>query len=475
MGIAARCLHGAGLCVIPKPANGYRPLALRHGPLAFVSTLLVVAKVLAVGIVALTPASADLSTITAARIVQLTNNERKKADLSELTVNSQLTNAAQQKGQHMLQEDYFAHISPTGVTPWFWMSKVGYTYQIAGENLAIDFIEAEDVVAAWLASPTHKENMLHTQYTETGIGVVTGEFQGGTSTIVVHMFGLPPGQQAPSPVPAARTQTTKAATPSPSPSPLPPPTSAPTPPPDTTPPRIPRIAVVGSTIISTTGELTITGEPGSTVHILINSQAYGRVVLGAQGEATWDLATDDFPDGTLTVRAYSTDYGGNQSQESEPLALLKDTVGPMVARENVSFIVFPATDDPHALLTLRGDSYEWVRVSYGSDTTTHEASDPIVVPITSQAIAIALVDDIGNTSVLGELSLQPQFASMPDHAYLQPPARLSELTRHLTAAIFTAILILLILAILIRIRIQHPALIAHASLVLLLATVLFFW
>ncbi|MEO6078021.1 MAG: CAP domain-containing protein, partial [Candidatus Andersenbacteria bacterium] len=59
------------------------------------------------------------------------------------------------------------------------------------ENLAIDFTQAEDVVSAWLASPKHKENMLRADYTETGVAVLSGEFKGATSIIVVHMFGKP--------------------------------------------------------------------------------------------------------------------------------------------------------------------------------------------------------------------------------------------------------------------------------------------
>jgi uncharacterized protein YkwD len=187
----ARGLHHAKVCFIPYPENNHHPLALRHKSLTAISILLIIAKILAISVIALTPTEATLSTITTSRIVQLTNTERTKQGLQPLTINSALTHAAELKAKDMFANQYFAHISPTGVTPWHWMEESGYSYEIAGENLAIDFTQAEDVVSAWLASPKHKENMLRADYTEAGVAVLSGDFKGATSIIVVHMFGKP--------------------------------------------------------------------------------------------------------------------------------------------------------------------------------------------------------------------------------------------------------------------------------------------
>ncbi len=478
MSIATRVVHGAKVCLIPMPANQDRPLALRHKPLAAISGLLIVAKVLAAGVILLTPASADLSTITTARIIQLTNAERKKAGLNELKVNSKLTSAAVQKGNHMLQEDYFAHISPSGVTPWFWMSKVGYTYRIAGENLAIDFIEAEDVVAAWLASPTHRDNMLQNQYTETGVGVVTGEFEGGTSTVVVHMFGLPtenqpavePEAAIPSPTPAVKASTTKSSpTPTPASSPAPAPSDAP--PADTTPPRIPRIAVLSS-VASSQALVKIDGDPGSTVQLLLNNQPRHTVTLDSNGKAEYELSLEGFPDGTLVLRAYSVDQASNQSELSEPLALTKDTQGPQLARSDISFVLSPLTDSPRAVFTVDSNQYVSGSIHQNNQEYAFTSNTNQVIDANSP-LTLALVDQAGNSTKLPDVSLAPTFTLDSDQGYLAPPARFSQLTRRLTAVIFATILALLILAILIRVRIQHPALIAHASFVLVLAGCLF--
>ena len=61
------------------------------------------------------------------------------------------------KAQDMATLGYFAHVSPDGKTPWYWIEKVGYDYQYAGENLAINFSDSKDVTNAWMASPLHKE------------------------------------------------------------------------------------------------------------------------------------------------------------------------------------------------------------------------------------------------------------------------------------------------------------------------------
>jgi uncharacterized protein YkwD len=53
------------------------------------------------------------------------------------------------------------------------MKKVGYTYQVAGENLAIDFSDTEDVVAAWMASPDHCANIMAPAFRDFGVACAT--------------------------------------------------------------------------------------------------------------------------------------------------------------------------------------------------------------------------------------------------------------------------------------------------------------
>jgi hypothetical protein len=86
---------------------------------------------------------------------------------------------------------YFAHDSPTGITPWHWFREVGYTFLYAGENLAINFIDATEIRDAWLASPTHRANLLDVKFKEIGMATVSGVYKDGPAIYVVQMFGTP--------------------------------------------------------------------------------------------------------------------------------------------------------------------------------------------------------------------------------------------------------------------------------------------
>lgn len=342
-------MAGAKSYFIPHEGNGHWPHLLAHHHLAAVSALLIFLKVAAVGIVALTPTAAHLSTITTNRIIQLTNDERKKVGASALTVNAKLLQAAEKKGKDMLANQYFAHISPSGVTPWFWIKQTGYSYSVAGENLAIDFVDAEHVVTAWLNSPSHKENMLNKDYTETGVAVVSGTFQGGNSIVVVHMFGLPLGTPAPTPI------TTPLITPSP----------------------VPAVAAAKTT-------------PTPTILII--------------------------PTPAIT-----------------PVAASTTTPSPLPTPEPVMPTV-PENIIPPALL---------------------------ISPLFDQVDR----DEIG---------AMPSFSVAELPPLNSVPSTIISISRKATAGILILVATLLTLATMIRIRIQHPTLITHASFVILLASVLLF-
>lgn len=124
-------------------------------------------------------------------IVTLTNSDRKENGLGTLSVNPTLQAAAQLKLNDMIKYGYFAHTSPSGITPWHWFEAAGYNFVYAGENLAINFDESEDVQRAWLNSPTHRANVLSPNFTEIGIATAEGMRNGHKTTFVVEMFGTP--------------------------------------------------------------------------------------------------------------------------------------------------------------------------------------------------------------------------------------------------------------------------------------------
>lgn len=132
----------------------------------------------------------NASSISESRLIQLTNLDRRNAGLIELKHNSQLDEAAFAKAQNMFEEDYWDHYGPNGETPWQFIKNAGYTpYKYAGENLAKGFTTSEGVHQAWMASPTHKANIMETKYRDIGFAVVDGYLQGEKVTLVVQMFG----------------------------------------------------------------------------------------------------------------------------------------------------------------------------------------------------------------------------------------------------------------------------------------------
>lgn len=132
-----------------------------------------------------------LASIKTALLIDLANEDRADENIAVLAVSPVLTNAAQQKANDMASKGYFAHISPEGITPWYWFKQVGYDYIFAGENLAVNFTDSVDVHRAWIASPTHKQNILDQRFTEIGIATAEGFYKGRQATFVVQMFGKP--------------------------------------------------------------------------------------------------------------------------------------------------------------------------------------------------------------------------------------------------------------------------------------------
>lgn len=155
------------------------------------------------------------SNIPPAKVIELTNQKRAEEGVGALEYNAVLAQAAKEKGEDMLAKDYWAHVSPDGTLPWNFFTNAGYKYKYAGENLARDFSDPVSAVAAWIASPSHKENLLSSKYQHIGVAVVEGELAGVETTLVIQLFGTPYVVDTTPQVPVASAQnlTTPAPTP----------------------------------------------------------------------------------------------------------------------------------------------------------------------------------------------------------------------------------------------------------------------
>ena len=133
------------------------------------------------------------SDIQKEKVIELTNIERGKLGLSPLTENEALSQAALLKAQNMFQENYWAHFAPSGKSPWDFILGSGYKFSFAGENLAKNFSDNQGVMSAWMASLSHKENIVNSKYKDIGVAVLSGNLNGQETVLVVQMFGTTTG------------------------------------------------------------------------------------------------------------------------------------------------------------------------------------------------------------------------------------------------------------------------------------------
>ena len=109
--------------------------------------------------------------------------------MQPLALDQRLSEAAQKKAEDMFAKNYWAHYSPEGRKPWDFITESGYTYTVAGENLAKNFSDSKQVVDAWMASSSHRDNLLKASYRDIGFAIVNGVLNGEETTLVVQMFG----------------------------------------------------------------------------------------------------------------------------------------------------------------------------------------------------------------------------------------------------------------------------------------------
>ncbi len=178
---------------IPNEGNNYRPHALRPKRLLFYGFSAFITKIIVFIVVVSFPLSAWLSPNIlfeeGRKIINLTNQVRTNLGLNVLKENQKLNDSAMNKAQDMLINQYFAHTSPNGQKLSNWLSKANYNYKSAGENLAIGFDTAENVIEAWKQSPTHYSNLIDPDFTEIGVGAISGQFKDYDTVLIAQHFG----------------------------------------------------------------------------------------------------------------------------------------------------------------------------------------------------------------------------------------------------------------------------------------------
>lgn len=115
------------------------------------------------------PAGAQLSA-DMNRIVELINLRRREAGLAPVVVDGTLMACAQQYSEVQASQGGINHRGPDGSTPGQRLSRCGYRWKHFGENLSAGYANPDELVAAWMASPGHRKNILNGKVVEIGLG-----------------------------------------------------------------------------------------------------------------------------------------------------------------------------------------------------------------------------------------------------------------------------------------------------------------
>ncbi len=144
----------------------------------------------------LRPAADNIADVGQATLCLL-NAERTARGLVALTEQQQLTQSSVAFSALMVEQHFFAHVSPDGGTLTSRLGASGYLARpggwTVGENIAWGesyLASPAKIVQAWMDSPPHRENVLSTEFEEIGLGIVTGvPFSGNLGATYTTDFG----------------------------------------------------------------------------------------------------------------------------------------------------------------------------------------------------------------------------------------------------------------------------------------------
>jgi uncharacterized protein YkwD len=115
------------------------------------------------------PAAAPAGVVE--QVAQATNQRRTEQGLAPLAINQAIVNAAQAHSNDQAARDTMSHTGSDGSNAGQRISRQGYTWSAWGENVAAGYTDAASVVAAWMNSPPHRDNILNSAFVEIGVGL----------------------------------------------------------------------------------------------------------------------------------------------------------------------------------------------------------------------------------------------------------------------------------------------------------------
>lgn len=104
------------------------------------------------------------------RVIERGNAERERLGLRALEPDARLQRAAQRHASDMARRDFMAHEGSDGSLPHERVTRSGYRWTTVAENVAAGYPDPPSVVAGWMASPGHRENLLDPEARHVGVG-----------------------------------------------------------------------------------------------------------------------------------------------------------------------------------------------------------------------------------------------------------------------------------------------------------------
>lgn len=151
--------------VLPTPrASAWRRLALASA----------LAAAVAMSACAHLAASPECPATVGQEVLERINEVRAGAGLEPLIVDLRLVHAAREHAESMRDEGFFGHVGPDGREPAERVAATDYAWTFVAENLAAGNLTATRVVAGWLESPLHRDNMLEPAAEQVGIALAGG-------------------------------------------------------------------------------------------------------------------------------------------------------------------------------------------------------------------------------------------------------------------------------------------------------------
>ncbi len=157
--------------------------------------------------------------------LQLVNQSRAQAGVKPLTFDGELVSASGTHSDWMIAQDVFSHTGANGSSPGDRIKAAGYGATAWGENIAyisgsgastLDEADVRQLHTNLMNSPGHRANILSASFTEVGIGLAQGDYNGRPAVMVTENFGHPnsteaaePDEITQTPTPTTPTPTTK--------------------------------------------------------------------------------------------------------------------------------------------------------------------------------------------------------------------------------------------------------------------------